>query len=591
MKKITFMACAALLTSMIALNSCKSDEPGGNPNLNDGDVVKTEFAISLPSQAVGPNKMPAATVQTNGLTNFQGITGIYLVPFAGQDSIIGTEARLGANIHLTEDLSKANIEGKNSKSKRYADVAVPLTTGSFLFYAKSAATGEKNAVGSLVLADTANANPADFKFQLDTILIPANQTAMNTKAGQLMTALSNVANVNDGKTSPVKWEDYPADSSALKAMYDTYITMTALSSFEISRVWTDLYNSLKPRQSSSPLAAAIMAQILAPDWVIYEDDSVKLTGGTGEYANFPAEYGIPEGCVMTKWNPTNDAFESGDYSGKAIPTKFAYPAQLWYTANSTIVTANKSMKDSYDSNTKYWKDILKDYTDLGAPAAVNTLTRSVAIVDTVQYAVARLDVQVKLASNELADNSEAAEGVATPVNCSAGFPVTAVLIGGQNHVGYDFKPAAVGSYTIYDNVMASKAEATPADMIATTSYSAMNHTLLLESVKDQDVRIAIEMKNTGEDFYGYNNQLVPKNGKFYVVAELKHDNAGTGGSIQAKMEGKVFKQDFTTIARLNLKDLKKAYNTIPDLRTPQLEIGFAVDLTWQAGHEYVIDFE
>ena len=155
---MTFMACAALLTSMIALNSCKSDEPGGNPNLNDGDVVKTEFAISFPSQAVGPNKMPAATVQTNGLTNFQGITGIFLVPFAGQDSIIGTEARLGANIHLAEPLTKANIQDKNSKAKLYPDVAVPLTTGSFLFYAKSAATGDKNAVGSLVLADTANAN-------------------------------------------------------------------------------------------------------------------------------------------------------------------------------------------------------------------------------------------------------------------------------------------------------------------------------------------------------------------------------------------------------------------------------------------------
>ena len=577
MKKITFMACAALLTSMIALNSCKSDEPGGNPNLNDGDVVKTEFAISLPSQAVGPNKMPAATVQTNGLTNFQGITGIYLVPFAGQDSIIGTEARLGANIHLTEDLSKANIEGKNSKSKRYADVAVPLTTGSFLFYAKSAAEGTKFQIGSLVLKDTANNNPADFKFQLDSILIPANQTAMNTKADQLMTYLSNVANTTDSLGTPTAWKD----NIEFKPIYQTFITMTALSTFEIQRVMTDLYKSLKPREGTA-LADELMQAILAPSWVTKgAGDSIKLGG---EYTNFPAEYGIPEGCVMTKWNTGTNKFESGDYTDKSIPTKFVYPAQLWYTANSTIVTANKSMKASYDDNDKYWQDILDDYAAEHKPAAVNTLTRSVAIVDTVQYAVARLDVQVKLAGNELADNSEAAEGVATPVNCSAGFPVTAVLIGGQNHVGYDFKPAAAGGYTIYDNVMDN------ANMKATTSYSDLNYTLLLESVKDQDVRIAIEMVNTARDFYGYNGQLVPKNGKFYVVAELKHDNAGTG-SIQAKMEGKVFKQDFTTIAKLNLKDLKKAYNTIPDLRTPQLEIGFAVDLTWQDGHVYEIDFE
>ena len=54
--------------------------------------------------------------------------------------------------------------------------------------------------------------------------------------------------------------------------------------------------------------------------------------------------------------------------------------------------------------------------------------------------------------------------------------------------------------------------------------------------------------------------------------------------------GHVFKQDFTTTAKLTLKDLKTAYNTIPDLRTPQLELGFSVDLTWQNGHLYKVDF-
>ena len=89
MKKMTFMACAALLTSMIALNSCKSDEPGGNPNLNDGDVVKTEFAISLPDNvAGGPNKMPAASV-INEATQFKGIDNIILVPFAKQGKFAG----------------------------------------------------------------------------------------------------------------------------------------------------------------------------------------------------------------------------------------------------------------------------------------------------------------------------------------------------------------------------------------------------------------------------------------------------------------------------------------------------------------------
>ena len=81
MKKMTFIACAAMLTSAIALNSCKSEEPQGSFE-GEAEVVKTEFAISLPGNvAGGPNKMKATTVQTTP-AQFQGMTSIMLVPFA-----------------------------------------------------------------------------------------------------------------------------------------------------------------------------------------------------------------------------------------------------------------------------------------------------------------------------------------------------------------------------------------------------------------------------------------------------------------------------------------------------------------------------
>lgn len=582
MKKMTFMACAALLTSMVALNSCKSDEPGGNPNLNDGDVVKTEFAISLPGQAVaGPNKMPAATVQTEGITNFQGMTSLFLVPFAEQNAVAKEEERLGANIHLA-DLVKNDIEDANSHAKVYADVSIPLTTGSLLFYAKSAATGEKNAVGSLVVVDTAANTPESFQFQLDPILTSAATTEMNTKATQLKTYLSNIANVADGKEPSVAWKDYPADSAALKAMYDTYITMKGLSTFEISRVLTDLYKSLKDRRSTSPLAAAIIAAIQAPDWASIDGtDTVRLAS---PYNNFPAEYGIPEGSYIIAWDadatPTA-AFVDGDYSGKAQLASYVYPAQLWYTANSTILAANKSMANQYTDD-RYWKDILALYTAASASKAVNTLTRSVAIEDTIQYAVARLDVTVKLHKDttHLIDNSYTYEGVKTDVPVVGdGFPVTAVLIGGQKHVGFDFAPITSDEYTIYDNNMASPMYAKNA------TPSNTNHTLVLQN-GGSEVMIAIELiNNSGQDFYGVGGQIVPKNGKFYVCGKLFADTRYGDD----KTGGLVFKKDFTTTARLSLKSLKNAYNTIPDLRTPQLELGFAVDLTWQEGNTYDVE--
>lgn len=580
MKKITFMACAALLTSMIALNSCKSDEPGGNPNLNDGDVVKTEFAISLPGQAVGPNKMPAATVQTEGITNFQGMTSLFLVPFVEQNAIEKTENRLGANIHLS-DLVKDDIKDAKSHAKVYSDLSIPLTTGSFLFYAKSARTdGGKAANGSLVLVDTAANTPESFQFQLDPILTSEKTSQMNTKATQLKAYLSNIANVTDGALA---WKDYPADSSALKAMYDTYITMKGLSTFEISRVLTDMYKSLKPRRSTSPLANAIMNAIEAPTWAGPDaNDTIRLTG---DYTNFPAEYGIPEGSYIIAW--TDDpaqggpAFVDGSYSGKAQLASYVYPAQLWYYANSTIVTANKSMANEYTDG-RYWKDILALYDAESAPKAVNTLTRSVAIKDTIQYAVARLDVTVKLHKDTVAlvDNSLEYEGVKTDVPVVGdGFPVTAVLIGGQKHVGFDFAPITSEEYTIFDNVLANTMR------VKNSTPSNVNHTLVLQN-GGSEVMIAIELiNNSGQDFYGVGGQIVPKNGKFYVCGKLFADNRSGAD----KTGGLVFKKDFTTTARLSLKSLKNAYNTIPDLRTPQLELGFAVDLTWQEGNTYDVE--
>ena len=221
---------------------------------------------------------------------------------------------------------------------------------------------------------------------------------------------------------------------------------------------------------------------------------------------------------------------------------------------------------------------------------MNSRTRAVAIVDPIQYAVARLDVQVRVAatgSGKLEDNSATAEGARTDVAVNAaGFPISAVLVGGQRPVNFDFTAQTSGTeYTIYDNAMASTYKGTPVTMAAKmgSDYSEWNHTLVLEN-GTSDVMIAVEMtNNTGVDFYGAGGQLIPKDGKFYVVGKLTASAATETGS-------HVFKQDFVTKAKLTLTDLKKAYNTIPDLRTPQMELGFSVNLEWQNGHVYTIDF-
>lgn len=581
MKKFQTMACVAMLTSAIAFTGCKSNddvEPG-----MAGEVVKTQFSIALPNQLAtgGPNRMPKTTVQEDGMGDFQGMTGIKLMPFAKQAAIISGDTRVGSNIALG-DLAKSEVDTKTSKAKVYENVSIPLSTGSFLFYAKSAKTGTDFEIGALTPSPAdLDAHPAGLTFNLKQIQASPATTVFAGDAAYtaLLNYLTSIAQASDGDAvNPKMWYEYTAVMDpAMNAMFTTFTSMKGLSSFEVERVLTDLYKSLIPL--SSPIATAVKDAI-DNDAYANINPTTKAVELVDTYDHFPAEFNLPDGSVNIKWADASHAFTSGDYDNMAALDKYVYPAQLWYYANSTIKTSNTSKKTMYESTSNTWDAILLAHTDA---ASVNTLTRAVAIVNPIQYAVARLDVAVKLNASELADNSESAEGIAKPVDCTAGFPVTAILVGGQQGVKFDFTTNGGTEYTVYDNVMTPSTLDVPATMLATTTLSAYNSTLLLEN-GTQNVQIAVEMLNTGVDFYGQGNQLIPHGGKFYVVAQLTAASA-------TETDGHVFKQDYKTIANLTLKSLKNAYNTIPDLRTPQLELGFSVDLSWQNGHSYDVNIE
>ncbi len=594
MKNVKTLAylMAIAMVSTFAMTSCKDKT---EPVLQEGqgsysgDEVKTQFSIALPNQLNGPARMPGATVQNAGVSDFQGMNNIILIPFAKEGGKIdpSVDSRLGANITTAKGadmtISSSDFSG-DYRAKRFEDVSIPLSTASFLFYAKSAASGDKFSVGSLIASDM-TANPSTFSFSLEQIKADAVITG-SSKGQDLLDYLTSIANADDGATpTPKKWCDYIAtDNASMAAMFATFSSIHGLSSFEIARVLTDLNQSLAPLVSSNTLAANIAAAIAAGStYVSVNGTTHAVTMKTG-YDNFPGEYNLPDGSIDIRWDATTDPldkkFVEGIYSNMANPTTYTYPAQLWYYVNSTIQTSNKSQQTAYDG-TSSWATILGKHTDA---TAVNSLTRAVAIVDPIQYAVARLDVQVRVkevAGGKLEDNSFTVEGARKDVAVNAaGFPISAVLVGGQRPVNYDFTAKTSGTeYTIYDKTMASGSMAAKMG----EAYSAWNHTLVLEN-GTSDVMIAVEMtNNTGVDFYGAGGQLIPNDGKFYVVAKLDASKAD-------ETDDHVFKQDFVTKAKLTLPDLKKAYNTIPDLRTPQMELGFSVNLEWQNGHEYTIEF-
>lgn len=580
MKKMTFFALAAVLfASAVAFTGCKSeDEP-----VKKNEVIKTEFSIALPQQ-LAKRYMPGTTVQYNNRTDFQGMKNITLIPFAKQDSIEAADARLGNNISGITDIADANDLGTNSNAIVYQDVSIPLTTASFLFYAESKKTGTNFEKGSLTAAGLTGNTPAGISFSLEPIVgAIGTPTTAGTDGEKLIKYLNSIANATGTVTGgTTAWKNITeAQGAGLLAMFNSYKGLKVLSTYGVSRLLTDLYRSLAPLAATGNLAEAIRDSIAVATYASLgsaTNDSVILVVN-----DFPASFNLPDGAVRIKYDTDTKVFralseaeyETDDNVKLHLIT---YPASLWYAANSRINTSNRSRSALYD-NTNTWSYILSQHE---ASRAVNSLTRAVAITDQIQYGVARLDVTVKLNATSLLDNNLDPQ----TINCSS-YPITAVFVGGQKNVGYDFKPTTYSGspeYTIYDNVMSSNT------MAATSVASAVNSTLVLETEvgTDKDVRIAVEFENaSGKDFNGVDGCVIPAGSKFYMVAQLKA--AADPTKTTDVTLNQVFKQDYITTANLTVMSLKNAYNTIPDLRTPQLELGFSVNLEWTPGNVYDIE--
>ncbi len=109
MKKMTFLACAAMLASTVAFTGCKGDK--NEPKAN-APQIQTDIAISLPGQVGAPtHHMPGATPQLNGHTDFgtNGMNGITL-----DTSLPKLRSRTG----LTLAVSPKPIANSQSKEKR-----------------------------------------------------------------------------------------------------------------------------------------------------------------------------------------------------------------------------------------------------------------------------------------------------------------------------------------------------------------------------------------------------------------------------------------------------------------------------------------
>ena len=158
------------------------------------------------------------------------------------------------------------------------------------------------------------------------------------------------------------------------------------------------------------------------------------------------------------------------------------------------------------------------------------------------------------------------------------------------------------SRVVYDNVINTTA-------ITKTASTTPTYTLVMDNFNSggtQDkVNIALEIVNNGEDFYGADG-LIPAGATFYLVGQIDPTAPtsgtpidwtgtydGTNNTIAHPGRGtqRVFIQDFKTMVNFNISEdgLKKAYSSIPDLRSTKLLFGLSVDLTWKTGLTFDVE--
>lgn len=610
MKKFRFFsfASAMLLASAAGMVSCSSDsiEPTGGSG-STGQVVKTQFAINIPyggnsstNQAKKVTRMTDEMTQQSGKP-FRGISDIVLLTFNGNPSTDGnTEAT--SIIDIGTD---GNAYAQDKHSKLYRDIEIPVGTNHMLFYGRATKKSDATDFQAGKITDKGDKKTEKTLANIFHELTPINSRAnftTDTDAGKIIDALNSIANAKvqdeeytwattETETTRPAWLT-ENEKKFLAARYKEFISLKAGSRTSVVAFIKNLQTALVGETGEPTIPAE---RKLTKE--IYDKCEAALTA-IGSI-NFPGN-NLPDGVASLNWTSGGFAYNTpGNVTignGNSINyQKICYPAELSYFVNTTTMVSDKDMSNlsefpTYENWTKptgaNWEG--KDFTN----TAVAKTTRTVGLKDPVQYSVAVLKSTVRCKEATLEDNAKDAGGFkanqSITVNDNS-FPVTGILIGGQPaSVDWKYEPASSETFenTIYDNVMnGSPMYAKYASEVPTVG----NYTLVFDNKKtgaENSVYVTIELTNkSGQAFYGKDG-IIQKDTKFYLVGIL---NPNKEGLSKPAGVNRVFVQDYVTTANFNIKDLKSAYNCIPDLRTSGINVGLAVDLDWKSGITFDVE--
>ena len=514
-----------LFSLCVVFISCATD----NGMSEQTEEKEYEFILSVGTQK--NMRMADEVVQAN--ETFRGIQNLYVIPFCTSEANPVTIDDFPLISVVKGSETNKVTRSDNEKFYYFARCSLRETANRVLVYGQAASitgktTDDQN--GRLVTGvGETYIKPTDIKFNLLSICEKedASTDDIFKPARDLATYLTNIANTEGWSTTTDEtlhqlYLDFikaNPDGTGLLAGSAAYVKehVKSLKSQLDGRI-DDLSKDIKTSIGDIDNVACLQNQ-------------------------YPSSLGLPDGVAALRWSGEG---LGSQFSVRTTTTtldninnvsRYTYPAELWYYVNSAIKTSTKEVgRTAYE--TENWTTVLSHYDKQD----VTVDTKSVAVNNPLQYGVARLHTRL----------------TAAVTDC----PLTAVIIGGQHTVGFDFLPKVpksdVDARFIYDKVVSG----------------TETNTLVLQSYDGEKVPVVLEFQNNGSAFKGRDGIVYPGT-KFYLVAYLDPAGKGTGACA-----GRVFTQDFTTTAQMTVSSKENAYTCIPDLLEPRLEIGVQVVTKW-----------
>lgn len=617
-----FLMGSVALSGIVAFSACSSENDMGaevNPTF-DGKTVKTQFALNVPYGDTG-TRMSANAAQQN--RNFRGISNMTLLPFTEEPA---TGKISTSFIDLKQNTNAFESDGSDYANQGryiYRDVEIPIGTKHFVFYGKATGTEttttdpdklfEKGYLSNNLSGTTGTTVSLDntyFALQKINETLDLNGATSGTDKSyrKVLKALQDVTGtkVTDGATT-IEWNNITTSATDMKLnhaekLWDAFKTLKAgsansvritLENLKKSAGVTTLGATETPTADGDGLLKTLVKNI-----------DVALTTLLGTDNTFPADFNLPDGAIAVTYDNTSGNWKYNtpvDMNGASINyANITYPASLDYFVNSPAKARNDASTGLTDGiwpeKDKWTKDETGIWTGWGDE--VKNTTRTIALEKAIQYGVANLELTINAKTNKLLDNAKANGGQVADQNVDVTgdkLVMTGVLIGGQpTKVEWNYEPKTGTTFdlTIYDKKMnGATASAEGINVPVKPTASTPNYTLVLDNNKNtsaKSIYVAVELVNkTGIDFYGADG-MIPAGGKFYLIGKLDPTDATTIGD-NPKNVDRVFLKDYTTKANLTIKDLKNAYNVIPDLRSTAISVGLAVNLEWQNGITFDVE--